>query len=718
MDIALIGEGTYPYQFGGVSVWCDQLVRGMPAYDFKVVALVSTGIEPVRFELPDNVTSVSAVPLWGPVPPGPRPKRNAMASFRPLLVRLVDVLLSPSDEGQDAFAEVMRELFDYGQQDNLHAVLTSQDAVAVLSDAWRQRAAGSGQAAPTLHDAVAAIQILEHSLRPLSHTPVQADIAHAVTNGLGALPALASKWTFDTPVLITEHAVALREQYLYMQHRQAMFGWPAKAFYLAFLQRLCTLGYQEAATIAPGNIYNTRWEERLGADATRVRTVYNGVEPEEFPAVAVEPDVPTIAWTGRIVPFKDLETLLRAFALVVREIPDARLRIFGWVPAGLESYLARCQALVAELGIGASVVFEGRVDEVRDAYAAGHIVVLCSVTEGFPYTLIEAMTCGRACVGTDVGGVAEALGDTGLVVPPRSPIALAQACLTLLRDKELRGRLGAAARLRALEHFTVDRAISAYDEIYTFLSTGHALPKESAVRPGGAGDTAGTADSADPTDSVEESDLADAPRTPAPVWAGPPHLSAPPIRWQSPKAAQRVVEKSRHLRAVAAVQNWRETQKAATVVVAMAQTMRMASATKHKADELIAAADKITRKARGIAQTMADAQGAADDTALVARTARREARAAAQAAGQAKTRAERTAQEASTAAQQARAAAQASVDARGRARAVEEIVESTGSADFSESWKEAWRRVRALEIPVVPVADAEPEAPVSMGAVR
>src|SRR5271170_8017917 len=82
MEIALIGEGTYPYQFGGVSVWCDQLVRGMPAYDFKVVALVSTGIEPVRFELPDNVASVLAVPLWGPVPPGPRPKRNAMSSFR------------------------------------------------------------------------------------------------------------------------------------------------------------------------------------------------------------------------------------------------------------------------------------------------------------------------------------------------------------------------------------------------------------------------------------------------------------------------------------------------------------------------------------------------------------------------------------------------------------------------------------------------------------
>ena len=114
--------------------------------------------------------------------------------------------------------------------------------------------------------------------------------------------------------------------------------------------------------------------------------------------------------------------------------------------------------------------------EIRDAYDAGQMVVLCSIAEGFPYTLIEAMTSGRPCVATDVGGVSEAVGDTGMIVPPRSPEALAQACLTLLQDASLRRRLGAAARMRALEYFTVDRAISAFDEIYTFVGTGLKLP--------------------------------------------------------------------------------------------------------------------------------------------------------------------------------------------------------------------------------------------------
>ncbi|HYA69342.1 MAG TPA: DUF3492 domain-containing protein, partial [Acidimicrobiales bacterium] len=269
MDIALIGEGTYPFQFGGVSVWCDQLIRGMPDYDFGVVALVATGTEPVRFELPDNVTSVVALPLWGPSPASPRAGRRARSSFRPLFVRLVDILLSPPDEGQASFGDVLRDMFDYASRGSLSAGLTSQDAVSVLSNAWRDRWVDSGLPAPTLHDAVTAVHVLEHSLRPLSHPPVRADVAHAVTNGLGALPALASKWRFQMPMLVTEHGVALREQYLH--HGNSPSRFPAKAFHLAFLRRLCTLCYQEAQALAPGNVYNRRWEERLGANPARIR---------------------------------------------------------------------------------------------------------------------------------------------------------------------------------------------------------------------------------------------------------------------------------------------------------------------------------------------------------------------------------------------------------------------------------------------------------------
>jgi polysaccharide biosynthesis protein PelF len=486
MRVALTAEGTYPHQFGGVSVWCDQLIRALPGYEFTVVALVATGTEQVQWELPRQVTQLVTVPLWGP-PPAAAGRRLPSARGVPLAVRdLVDVLADDDVDGR--FGIVLRDLYEYAKTRNLSATLASEAATRLLADTWRERwpliatrrGASPALTRPTLHDAVTAMRLVEHALRPLSYPAVEADVAHAVTNGLGVLPALAAKWRYQVPVIVTEHGVYMREQYLHL--RNPPFGWPVKDLYLRFLAQICAVGYREAEVITPGNVYNKRWEEELGADGDRVRTVYNGVNPEDFPALTEEPEVPTISWVGRIDPIKDLETLLRAFALVVAEIPQAKLRIFGAPPRGREAYLERCKALAVDLEIDGSATFEGRIPKIRNAYAAGHVVVLCSISEGFPYSLIEAMTCGRPCVATDVGGVSEALpAEAGIVVPPRSPEDLAAACLKLLRDPELRKSLGATARKRALEHFTVDRAVSAFDEIYNLIGTGWRLmPSEEA----------------------------------------------------------------------------------------------------------------------------------------------------------------------------------------------------------------------------------------------
>jgi glycosyltransferase involved in cell wall biosynthesis len=278
---------------------------------------------------------------------------------------------------------------------------------------------------------------------------------------------------YGSPILLTEHGVYLRERYL--GYRGNPYRWSVKALQLAFFRRVCVLGYTESGMIAPGNMYNARWEERLGARHEIIRTVYNGVEPNDFPQVEAEPEIPTVSWAGRIDPIKDIETLLRAFAIVHKEMPDARLRMFGGTPASGLPYLEACRRLAGELGIAEVCAFEGRVAEIRDAYVAGHVVVLSSISEGFPYTVIEAMTVGRPCVATDVGGVSEAVAETGIVVPPRDPTAMATACLKLLADDGLRARLGAAARARVLEYFTVDRAVGTFDELYRGLGAGAAV---------------------------------------------------------------------------------------------------------------------------------------------------------------------------------------------------------------------------------------------------
>ncbi|WP_309096275.1 GT4 family glycosyltransferase PelF [Streptomyces sp.] len=467
--VTMLTEGTYPHVHGGVSTWCDQLVKGMPEVDFHLVSLTGSGREPVTWELPPNVRAHTPVPTWGPRPGRGRPPYGrARRRFTETYERF---LLSFLDPGSHAdFGESLHELAEPARDGYLAAALRTESALRSLMWIWTMPHLPTAAARPTVHDALTATDLLEHALRPLGVRIPEESVAHAVSSGLATLPALAARHLDGVPFLLTEHGIYLRERYL--GHRGATQRWPVKAFMLGFYRELNSHGYRAADLITPCNRYNRRWEERGGADADRIRTVYNGVDPAAFPHAGPEPEVPTLSWCGRIDPIKDLETLIRAYAMVRAEIPATRLRLFGPVPPGGEAYRTRLEKLAAELGVSDGLTFEGRVSEVWRAYAAGHVVMLSSISEGFPFSLIEAMSCGRTTVSTDVGGVREAVGDTGLVVPPREPEKMAAAALTLLKDDERRLGLGALSRQRVIDRFTLRRSVDAFRTIYQELAGG------------------------------------------------------------------------------------------------------------------------------------------------------------------------------------------------------------------------------------------------------
>ncbi|MEE1755164.1 GT4 family glycosyltransferase PelF [Streptomyces sp. SP18CS02] len=476
--VTMLTEGTYPHVHGGVSTWCDQLVRGMPEVDFQVLALTGSGREPVTWELPPNVYRHTSFPLWGPTPRRGRPLfGRERRRFTDLYERF---LLSVLDPGAGChFGESLYALAALARDGRLSTAMRSESAVRSLMWIWTQPHLSTAAARPTVHDALTATDLLEHALRPLTARIPDDGVAHAVSSGLATLPALAAQHFEGVPFLLTEHGIYLRERYL--GYRTEAQPWPVKALMLGFYRELNSLGYRKADLITPCNQYNRRWEERGGAPADRIRTVYNGVDPHAFPLAGPEPAVPTLSWAGRIDPIKDLETLIRAYAIARAELPELRLRLFGGVPAGGEDYRTRLEKLAAELGVTDGISYEGRVSDVARAYAAGSVVMLSSISEGFPFSLIEAMSCGRATVSTDVGGVREAVGDTGLVVPPREPAVMAEAATTLLRDAERRAELGRRARQRVVDQFTLRRSVDGFRRIYLELA---GVPEPEPAEPG------------------------------------------------------------------------------------------------------------------------------------------------------------------------------------------------------------------------------------------
>ncbi|MFE1368877.1 DUF3492 domain-containing protein [Streptomyces anulatus] len=531
MRIGLLTEGGYPYATGESRLWCDRLVRGLPQHEFDLFALSRSAHQEDQgwVRLPPQVSRVRTAPLWTPedgtlrgsgergllarlVTGGEQSYgRRDRRRFIEHLTALATAICTPDETGTEAGEGPGAELFTEGlyglaelarERGGLHLALRSEATVRILEAASRARGTGRTVQNATVPDHLAFAAELERALRPLSldwydqESLGAVDLCHAASGGAAALPGLLAKRFFGVPLLVTEHGVPLRAHYLAASGTP--YGTPVRALLAGFHGRLTTEVYRQAAIVTPGNTHVRRWQQRCGADPAKQRTVYPGMAAERFGRVGEDaerfgtagegddaggPD--TLVWVGRIEPAKDLIALLHAFAEVRRAEPGARLRVFGAPAEGDEAttYLAHCEALAAQLfpdeATGAHtegvspVTFEEiggpEVPDLAEAYGAGGVIVLSSVVEGFPVSLVEAMFCGRATVSTDVGAVVEVIGGTGLVVPPRNPKALADACVALLRDPERRARLGAAARARALELFTVEQNLAAFRGIYLEL---------------------------------------------------------------------------------------------------------------------------------------------------------------------------------------------------------------------------------------------------------
>lgn len=198
----------------------------------------------------------------------------------------------------------------------------------------------------------------------------------------------------------------------------------------------------------------------LGLDVTR----FTSADGEQVAELRRRLGEPLLLFVGRLRYYKGLHYLLRALG----ELPGVHLAVVGSGPLAGE-----WQALAVELGLGGRVTFVGEVSDADlPAYyhaADAFVLPACERSEAYGLVQIEAMAAGRAVVCTELGtgtSFVNQHGKTGLVVPPRDPSALAAACRTLLADPELRQRLGAGGRERALAEFGVERMVARVEEAY------------------------------------------------------------------------------------------------------------------------------------------------------------------------------------------------------------------------------------------------------------
>jgi glycosyltransferase involved in cell wall biosynthesis len=202
---------------------------------------------------------------------------------------------------------------------------------------------------------------------------------------------------------------------------------------------------------------------RLAED--RVIRIWNGIDTARF-AWAGPRREPTAVTVSRLALAKDVPTLLRATAIVARELPAFRLRVAGDGPER-----AALEALARGLGIAGHVEFLGERHDVPALLAGAGLFVSSSLTEGLSLTLAEAMAVGLPVLATATGGNPEIVldGVTGRLVPPGEPRALAEGLLALWAARERWTEMGRAGRDRVRAHFDARRMVRDYEHLYALV---------------------------------------------------------------------------------------------------------------------------------------------------------------------------------------------------------------------------------------------------------
>lgn len=214
------------------------------------------------------------------------------------------------------------------------------------------------------------------------------------------------------------------------------------------------------------------------APKNKVVRIYNGVAPLQRVEPSPELDAPsgthpfTLLFVGRLAVVKDLKTLIRAFARALTALPNLRLWIVGDGPVRSE-----LEALAKELKLTKNIQFWGQRMDTQAFFSAADCLVMSSVSEGLPMSLLQAMSLGVPAITTDVGGMAEVLrlSQNGLLAPVGDPEAYAKAIIEMASDPLLRARFSANALTAFHRYFTLEQMHREYLRLYQ-LSHGRGIP--------------------------------------------------------------------------------------------------------------------------------------------------------------------------------------------------------------------------------------------------
>lgn len=465
MRICIVAEGSYPYVTGGVSSWIQILMTSMPQHEFVIYAIGAHEKDKGKFKykLPNNLVEVREVFLDSYLQesgePGKRYQLNTVQK------RAIKSILSG---GQTDWHELF-SLFKSRKMDSVSNFIMSRDLFDIIQELCQERYPQT-----PFTELFWSIRSMLLPLFWLLKNPLpEVDVYHSVSTGYAGVVAAYGKFSYKKPFLLTEHGIYTREREEEIIKSDWIMGY-LKDLWIQYFSSLSQCAYEHSNQVISLFNKNKEIEIEIGCDPEKILVIPNGVNPGDYALMPQKTaDEKNFLYVGaviRVVPIKDIKTMIQSFAIVKRAVPESKFFIIGPYEEDPE-YYEECRQLLESLGTE-DIYFTGTVN-VKEYLGKMDILVLSSISEGQPLAVLEGMASGKPFVCTDVGSCSElingrndGIGPAGYVVPVMHYAKMAEAIIELATNPERRLEMGRNGKERVSVLYTKERFINHYNQIY------------------------------------------------------------------------------------------------------------------------------------------------------------------------------------------------------------------------------------------------------------
>ncbi|OZS77614.1 glycosyl transferase [Tetzosporium hominis] len=462
MRICVFVEGAYPRTTGGVSSWLQYMMEQMPHHQFIVYSIAPKQREEltVKYPPPPNLVELREIYLEGYLDTEPTHNKRYKLTH---------------DEKQAIYQLIAGEptdwtaLFDLFRKDRIDSIpdfLVSKDFYDIVYELCSERF----PYVPFTDMFWSLRSMLLPLFVALDQDIPEADIYHAVSTGYAGVLGSAAKHRYQKPLILTEHGIYTREREEEIIKARWIQGY-FKDIWIHYFYNLSSCTYTYADTVTSLFEKNRRIQMDLGCPPEKTKVIENGVDIARYGSVTRKRKPGFhVGAVVRIVPIKDIKTMLQSFARVQQMLPESHFYLIGPNDEDKE-YYEECLLLGEALSIK-NLHYTGNAD-VRTYFEFIDVLVLSSISEGQPLVILEAFAAGIPVVATDVGacrelieGAHDEFGHAGAVVPLMHYQQMAHQITRILQSSELQITYGLAGKERVRARYRIDQMIENYDKLY------------------------------------------------------------------------------------------------------------------------------------------------------------------------------------------------------------------------------------------------------------